>query len=315
MTESVAKDWLRQGRVAFKPAARRLFAGIASRIFLGIDDPEEAKMLDVALADAWKGLIAIAKNPLLSPTWRRALRGHRTLREALERRVDERRTGTGSDLFSQLCRAGQEAAWRDNGAIARLFIGILFAAFDTTSLGAASMAYLLARNPDWQEKLREESRRVAPGSLTMESMKHLVLHDWVWKESLRLFPIANGLPRRPLQDVHVGPHRIPAGALVYGLIGPLLQDRRWWTNPEQFDPERFSPERAEDKGHRAAYLPFGSGAHVCIGQQLAGIEIKAFWHALLGRSRIRLARDYRARHVYAPLGSVSGEVELVVEAI
>jgi len=60
-------------------------------------------------------------------------------------------------------------------------------------------------------------------------------------------------------------------------------------------------------------LPFGAGPHACIGAQLSTMEAKAFWYATLRRARIRLARPYTARHQFAPIGCVSGEVELVVE--
>ena len=84
---------------------------------------------------------------------------------------------------------------------------------------------------------------------------------------------------------------------------------------ERFDPERFSPARAEERSHKAAFLPFGAGAHSCIGAQLAGMEVRAFWHALLSRCRFRLHRRYDARHQYLPIGIVSGDVALRLEKL
>lgn len=62
-------------------------------------------------------------------------------------------------------------------------------------------------------------------------------------------------------------------------------------------------------------MPFGAGAHSCVGAQLSALEAKAFWHTLLGKARFRLARPYEARHEFKPLGSVSGNVELSVEEV
>jgi cytochrome P450 len=98
-------------------------------------------------------------------------------------------------------------------------------------------------------------------------------------------------------------------------VGPLLRDRRWWDAPDRFDPDRFTPERAEDKRHKGGFLPFGWGAHACIGSHLASVEVKAFWCAMLTRCRFRLERDYEARHTYTPIGRVSGSVALVVEPL
>jgi len=95
----------------------------------------------------------------------------------------------------------------------------------------------------------------------------------------------------------------------------VMWDERYFPEPLRFDPERFSPERAEHQRLGAAFMPFGGGAHVCVGALLAGLEASIFWHELLGRYRIRLARPYEARHQMTPLGCVSGDVELVFEAL
>jgi len=96
------------------------------------------------------------------------------------------------------------------------------------------------------------------------------------------------------------------------MIAPVLRDPRWWPAPDSFDPERFSPERAEDKRHKGAYLPFGAGAHACIGAQLSTLEAKAFWQVFLSRCRLRLDPTYAGVHQLAPLGAVSGPVDLAL---
>jgi cytochrome P450 len=54
-----------------------------------------------------------------------------------------------------------------------------------------------------------------------------------------------------------------------------------WTNPDTFDPERFSEGRAEHKRHRFAFIPFGGGAHTCLGLQFSELQVRAFMHLLL----------------------------------
>jgi cytochrome P450 len=61
------------------------------------------------------------------------------------------------------------------------------------------------------------------------------------------------------------------------------------------------------------FLPFGAGAHACVGAQIANVEVKAFWHAMLQRCRFRLATPYEARHGYLPIGILSGDIDLIVE--
>jgi cytochrome P450 len=306
-------DWLRRGRIPFKAEVRRLFARVSAKIFLGIDDPAAAEVLDRALEDGWQAVMAIARRSPFSLRWWRARRGAMRLWSELRPRMTEPREGR-SDLFSRLCQARDEAEWLTDNTRFRLFIGMLFAAFDTTASGTTSMAYLLARHPAWQERLRDEAIGLATARPSQEQLRSLEQHELVWKETLRVFPVGGLLTRMTLREVTHGPWRIPPAALVILLMGTVMHDPRWWSDPQRFDPDRFSPQRAEDKRHKATYIPFGVGPHACIGAQLAAVEIKAFWHAMLSRCRFRLARPYDARHTYHPIGIVSGDVELIVEA-
>lgn len=315
MFERAVDGWLARGRVAFKPAIRRLLADVSSRTLLGVEDEREGERLDRALAAFWAAPFALTKNRWLSPTWRHAMDGHRVLREAFRAQVAARRTRGGADLFSRLCSESRGVDWLDDDGTVRLFIGLMAGAFDTTSSGLTSMAYLLARHPEWQERLREEALSTARGRVTYEQIARMTDAELAWKESLRLFPVAPDLPRRALRDMTLGGWSIPAGAFLLAMIAPVMQDPSWWTHPQRFDPERFAEGRAEDKRHKGLYLPFGAGAHACIGSHLANVEVKAFWHTMLTRCRFRLERDYEGAHTFTPLGIVSGDVRIVLEPL
>jgi cytochrome P450 len=315
MFERAIESWIAAGTVTFKPAVRRLLANVSARVLLGTDDAALGAMMDRSLADFWGATFALAKVRWFSRGWRGGVSAYRRLRTTFRPLVEERRAKGGRDLFSLLCKESVGSDWLDEDTVVRVFIGVLAAAFDTTSLGVTSMAYLLARHPEWQERLREEARAVSPRRISYEDIKRLDAADLVWKESLRLFPIAPHLPRVALRDVQLADWRIPAGALVLAMVAPVLQDPSWFTDPLRFDPERFAEGRAEDRKHKGAFLPFGAGAHACIGLHLANVEAKAFWHAMLTQCRFRLAKDYEARHSFNLLGVASGDVKLAVERV
>lgn len=309
--------WIRRGDVEAKPAIRALLARIANRIFVGVDSDEESDRLDRITQDTWRAAAVFSRNRLLDPNFRTGLRGFRSLMDLLVPLMAERRAKPTQDLIGRIAGADDEIPdeLRSDEARARVAFNVVAAAFDTTASGVTSMVYLLAKHPEWQDRLREEALALGARPITYDETRSLELAERVWKESLRLFPVAGSVPRRPLEDVELGGVRIPKGSLVWASISLMMHDERFFPEPERFDPDRFSPERAEDKKHRAAYLPFGGGAHTCIGMQLANAEAKAFVHALLTRARIRLARDYEGRHVYAPLGTVSGDVRIVLEPL
>lgn len=312
--EEAIERWVAQGHVSFKNEIRSLLVKASTRIFLGVDDG--AAEFERALLEYWEGPLSVTRSPLLSAKWRRSIRGHRTLCEMLRSRIASRRATGGDDLFSRLCALtkGPESLVDDDGLV-RLMIGVMAAAFATTSSGLASMAYLLATHPEWQERMRQESLSVAKGRVSYEDSKQLEVSWRVWRETMRLYPIAPYCARRALHDVNLGPWRLPAGTFVLALISAVMHDSSIWSDPQRFDPDRFTEERAEDKRHKAAFLPFGTGAHVCTGMQLANAEVKSFWHAMLTRCRFTLARDYRGRHTYMPAGMVSGDVKLQIERL
>ncbi|HWU90292.1 MAG TPA: cytochrome P450 [Kofleriaceae bacterium] len=310
--EPAVERWIARGRVEFKDAIRSLLVEVSTRIFLGVDDA--AAQLERALVDYWEGPLALVRNRL-SAKWRRSIRGHRTLCEMLRARIAQRRETGGDDMFSRLCARGEGTDLVDDDGLVRLVIGVMAAAFATTSSGLASMAYLLATHPAWQDRMREEAFAVGRGRVSFEDSKRLEVSTRVWKETMRLFPIAPYYARRALRDTQLGPWKVPAGTFVLALIAAVMHDPALWDEPLRFDPDRFSEARAEDKKHLGFFLPFGTGAHTCTGMHLANAEARAFWHIMLTRCRFSLEREYRAHHTYLPAGIVSGDVKLRIERL
>ena len=94
------------------------------------------------------------------------------------------------------------------------------------------------------------------------------------------------MPRYALRDFEFNGHIIPAhtNVLVSALVTHYMPE--YWSNPNEFDPQRFSPERAEDKKDFNQYIPFGGGAHKCLGLHFAQVQGKMFLFHLLKNYRI-----------------------------
>jgi len=67
---------------------------------------------------------------------------------------------------------------------------------------------------------------------------------------------------------------------------------QYWNDAEKFDPRRFSSERREDKIHPFAWMPFGGGAHKCIGLHFADMQVTAILHQVLQRFSWQVSADY-----------------------
>jgi cytochrome P450 len=106
-------------------------------------------------------------------------------------------------------------------------------------------------------------------------------------ETLRLYPPAPFLGREAIEDDELCGKRIKAGMQV--IISPWIVHRHHatWHEPELFAPDRFSPERRE-RIERGAFIPFGLGPRVCIGQTFATQEILTVLSILVPLYRFEL---------------------------
>jgi len=93
----------------------------------------------------------------------------------------------------------------------------------------------------------------------------------VFKETMRLYPPVPMLPRHVEENAMLGNYHIKGGTDV--LFSPYLLHRHpdFWHQPEVFDPSRFD-EAAQRERHTFAYIPFGGGPRLCLGNNFALME-------------------------------------------
>ena len=173
-------------------------------------------------------------------------------------------------------------------------ITIFMAGHETTANTLSWIWYLLAQHPAEAARLHVELDAVLAGRTPVQDdLPRLAQTRRVVEESMRLYPAAPGLSsRQALADDEVCGHKIQKGVSVSVLPWVLHRHRRLWDAPERFDPDRFSPERSAGRP-RFAYLPFGAGPRVCIGQILAMNETILLLAALAQAYAPRLAPDAR----------------------
>lgn len=273
---------------------KRLTLDLAVDVFMGVElgDAERARVNGAFVAAVRAGT-AYVRFPVPGLRWHRGLRARKVLEEFFYRHLPAKRRDGGDDLFAALCAAESDDGQRFTDAdVVNHMIFALMAAHDTTTITLTSMAYHLARFPEWQERLRDEVSALGVDELGYDDLEALTSMDLVMKESMRLVAPVPALPRKVVKDTSVLGFHIPAGTTV---VVPMLSNHRmadWWPDPDTFDPGRFSPERREDKVHRFAWSPFGGGAHRCIGMYFAGMQVKAVMYRLLRRYRWSVPDGY-----------------------
>ena len=152
-------------------------------------------------------------------------------------------------------------------------LGVFFLAGHETTASALTWAfYILADQPHWLARLRDEvSRVVGNEPVTFEHTRQLSLVKAFFKETLRLYPPITFMPRVALRETTISGRRLKKGALV--MIAPWTLQRhfKWWPDPHAFKPERFLPEQ-ESSVVQGTYIPFGQGPHTCVGAGFAQTE-------------------------------------------
>jgi cytochrome P450 len=160
------------------------------------------------------------------------------------------------------------------------------AGHETTALALAWTFDLLSRHPDVEQKAFAEIDAVTAGqTLTAEHVSKLAYTRRVFSESMRLYPPAPIITRTALRAFRLGDYLIPDGTVMYVPIYAVHHQASIWKDPERFDPERFAPEAIKAR-HRYAYMPFGAGPRVCIGNAFAIMEGVVVLAVLLQKFRL-----------------------------
>ncbi|MFS8197576.1 cytochrome P450 [Streptomyces sp. CWNU-52B] len=141
---------------------------------------------------------------------------------------------------------------------------LLAAGLDTTTNMLSLGTFALLRNPDQLAALRDDPE----------------LTDQAVEELLRYLSVGKTFMRTALEDVELAGQTIKAGQ-------PLIMSY----NTANRDPERFTDPQVLDLHRKGGgHLAFGHGIHQCLGQQLARVEMRVAFPALLNRfPTLRLA--------------------------
>jgi cytochrome P450 len=298
------------------PQVKALTLNIAARVFMGMALGPEADRMNRAFIDTVAASLALVRRPLPPLAMWRGVRARRWLVQLMRSRLADKREREAPDLFSQLCHARGENGERfSDDEVVNHMIFLMMAAHDTTTSSLTTMFYCLARHPDWQDRLREDALALSSDQLGYDHLARCERTEWVMKESLRLYPPLTSIPRKASQDCSFGGFHIPRGTPVG--ISPIHTHHMpsLWTEPFAFDPERFSPARAEHRRHAYAYLPFGGGAHLCIGQHFADMEVKAVMHQVLRRWRWTVPADYRMPYQLVPIAKPRDGLPITLQAL
>ena len=221
-----------------------------------------------------------------SPAYRRQRAALDELRGILAEIIAARRQTNEDrgDLLSMLLLSRDENGdvLSDEEALAEA-ITLFVAGHETTAVTLMWAFKLLADHPAARAKLHAELDSALDGRLpTLADLPNLPYTEMITKETLRLFPAAYSFGRVSIEPVTVEGHTLPAKRMV--MLSPYLLHRHpdLFDEPEAFLPERFAPDATREIG-RYAFVPFGAGPRVCLGNSFAMLETRLLLATIAGQ--------------------------------
>lgn len=213
---------------------------------------------DFEQAKAWSEAAACVVEPLASRADRaRGAQAVAALTEHLRAQVERRRREPGHSVLDLMIAAQREDPRHDDDELLANLILLFIAGHETTTNWLGNGLLALLQHPAELQRLREQPQ----------------LMPTAVEEMLRWESPANMVARTTLEPFALGDIEVPAGEVLYGLVGAANHDPAVFADPGRFDIGRDPNPQ----------LAFGGGVHYCVGAPLARLEAQAAFAALLRR--------------------------------
>ncbi|CAN8247137.1 unnamed protein product [Cochlearia groenlandica] len=212
--------------------------------------------------------------------------------------IKERRktglTGNNNDLISKFMAVVAED---DDEYLRDIVVSFLLAGRDTVAAGLTGFFWLLTRHPKVENRIREELNRVmSPGldSLTasFDEMRDMdYLHAALY-ESMRLYPPVQFDSKFALNDDVLADGTIVRSGtrVTYHTYAMGRMNRIWGPDYQEFKPERWLDNKGKFRPENPVKYPvFQAGARLCVGKEMAIMEMKSIAVAIVRRFEIGFA--------------------------
>lgn len=189
------------------------------------------------------------------------------------------------DLLDMLLDARDEdGAPMSDKELRDQLVTLLVAGHETTATSLSWAMEEILAHPGEGDRLAEEALSVTGGQpLTAEHVGRLTRIDSVVKETLRLYPVTGAVGRVIKRPVTLDGYEIPPGAMAAPNFSLLHRRPDLYPDPHSFVADRFVGKKIDPY----EWMPFGAGAHRCLGMHFALYEMKVVLATLL--SQVKLA--------------------------
>ncbi|TKY47290.1 cytokinin trans-hydroxylase [Spatholobus suberectus] len=235
---------------------------------------------------------------LPTKTNREAWTLEKEVKKLLLQGVKERKETTSEKDLLQMVLEGAKNSNLSEEATDRFIVdnckNIYLAGYETTAVAATWCLMLLASNQNWHDRVRAEVLEICRGRIPdfnmLCKMKQLTM---VIHESLRLYPPVAVVSRQAFKDMKFGNIDVPKGLNLWIMVVTLHTNPDiWGADAHKFNPERFANGTIGACKFPHMYMPFGVGPRVCLGQNLAMVELKMLIALILSKFSCSVSPQY-----------------------
>ncbi|RWA09405.1 hypothetical protein EKO27_g5715 [Xylaria grammica] len=178
----------------------------------------------------------------------------------------------------------------DTAGVIGMLMSTISGASDTTATAMTATLFQLLQNPDCLKKLEAELMGL-PEIPAYSNVSKLPYLDALIKESMRIFPSSNWPIERlvPAGGVTIAGMSFPEGTSVGCLPSSIHQNKGiYGEDADIFRPERWLvSDRQQVRVMEASHMGFSRGRRVCLGQNIAVMQLKKVITALVMKYKVR----------------------------
>ncbi|CAG8596132.1 7731_t:CDS:2 [Cetraspora pellucida] len=205
----------------------------------------------------------------------------------------------GTDLLSLMVKENDKLPVNEqltHGELLSSVMTFLMAGHDTSSVVLSWALYLLAKNPDIQDRLRKETldifhdRDYHPTFDQIEQMKFL---DCTVKEVLRFITPVPQLSRVSTKDEMFNGYFIPKNTpFIISLYSIHHDPSIWGDDVEDFNPSRWLNPEVASNVTSYNFIPFSAGPRICVGVKMATLELKCMLAVIIRNLKFKLVEGF-----------------------
>lgn len=295
LTEEMLATWPDDTVIDLHPQMMALGLRIAARTMFSAEVAADVQLIETAMKDILAEIsrrysrLFLIPDAVPLPGHLRYRRGIAAIEGVVRRLIDERRGSTEDrgDLISMLMAARDDDGQpMTDKQLRDEVLTMMLAGYETSALTLCWAFHALSQRPEIQDAIAAEVERVVGDRpIRNDDLVHLKLTENTVIETLRLYPAAWAIGREAKADCRIGDYAVPAGTTVYMSAWVIHRDPAHYEDPLAFKPERWAGDLRKTLP-RFAYMPFGGGPRVCIGNRFAMMEAMLLTATICRRYRL-----------------------------